>query len=88
MTAQEYIIESQKLFNSWKESAFVTDGIIDTDKWFESDNGKKILVILKEAYIKDRKIYDWDLTKWIRGEQCCANRECGKNSCDDCQVTG
>ena len=88
MEKQEYIEKNEKLFDRWKKTAFVTDGIIDLDEWFKLDNDKHILVVLKEAYIRDGNFYDWDLTKWIQGEQCCENRECGKSDCSDCKITG
>ena len=92
MSKQEYIKKNEALFKKWKNESnaqsFVTDGIVDPDTWFGSEHKDRILIIIKEAYIKKDNPYDWDLTKWIQGEQCCANRECGKSDCNDCKITG
>lgn len=68
MTSENYIRESDKLLKEWKNTSlhndkvFISDGIIDLNKWGKK---KKILLILKEAYGSDE---DWSLTETIKDE--------------------
>jgi hypothetical protein len=67
---KEVLIKKQKeLFHEWKQTplhknaVFISDGIIDIDKWLRSE--KKIALFLKEAYGEKQ---DWDLSQLIREE--------------------
>ncbi len=68
MFKEIYIKESEQLLKKWKETpshkknVFISDGIIDLEKW---GSHKKILLILKEAYGSDE---DWSLTETIKNE--------------------
>lgn len=93
MIKQEYIEESEKLFNAWKNKSnsksFVTDGIVDPDIWFGTELEYRVLIILREAYIKNGNPYDWDLTKWLKNEICCSIENCPyAHNCSKCKVTG
>lgn len=74
MTKEEYKSKIAILMKKWKNkstpidhknNAFVSDGIIDPDVWFELDSGKKIMFLLKEAYGEDD---DWSLVDWLNKE--------------------
>lgn len=60
----------ESFFNDWKSSdlhmnqLFITDGIVDKDKWNQSET--KIMFLLKEAYDSKRKEGTWDLPKYIQ----------------------
>lgn len=43
------------------KNVFISDGIVNEAVW-NSQNGKKILYVLKEAYGESE---DWDLTEWL-----------------------
>ncbi len=74
MNKIQYETESKKLFKKWKNlkhhknNGFVSDGIVDFDKWRKSN---KILVLLKEAHGgKEYDGKDWLLANLID----CGNR--------------
>ena len=62
MTADRYKEEIGILFKEWKAeadtqgTAFITDGVMDPEKWFSQ--ATRPLFLLKEAYGEDS---DWDL---------------------------
>ena len=92
MEKQEYIKKTEALFKEWKNKSnaksFVTDGIVDPDIWFGLEHKDRILIILKEAYIKKDNPYDWDLTKWLKNEICCSIDNCPHaHDCSKCKVT-
>ena len=69
MNKTKYETDSKKLFNNWKNlqhhknKGFVSDGIVDFDKWRYSN---KILVLLKEAHGgKEYDGKDWSLANLI-----------------------
>jgi len=59
-----------ELFREWKnrdshkDKLFITDGIIDTNHWINSE--VKLLFLLKEAYDSERIDGSWDLPALIR----------------------
>ena len=62
ITAQKYTDEINQLFLKWKKAVdtkgtpFITDGVMDPEKWF--DQRERPLFLLKEAYGGTE---DWDL---------------------------
>ena len=64
-------IENKKQKNSFinHSNVFIEDGVIDENIW-NSQKGKKILFVLKEAYNGSE---DWSLPDWLR--QCLDNNE-------------
>lgn len=79
MTKDGYMSEIAILMDKWKNksanngcipidhknNAFISDGIVDPDTWFELDSGKRILFLLKEAYGEKN---DWSLVEWLNRE--------------------
>ena len=64
-------MEMTALLREWKESDgqghhFISDGIIDAEKWHRAP--RKVLFLLKEAYDEDKDAADWDLCELIRDE--------------------
>lgn len=83
-----YIKKNEEILNQWKNqrpsgiSGFISDGIVDSEKWF-SENGEKILFLLKEAYSKD-KSQEWNLSNWLCGKKCME----GCDNCENCWPSG
>lgn len=53
--------KQQKSVQINHKNVFISDGIVNEEVW-NSQNGKKILYVLKEAYGESG---DWDLTEWL-----------------------
>lgn len=66
-TNDAYQTEISELFKDWKgkvdtnNTAFVTDGVMDPEKWFKQT--ERIMFVLKEAYSEPYE-NDWDLAKY------------------------
>ena len=83
----------QKLMAEWKAQDsgfeyFTEDGIVNPEVWFNLPQNKRIVFLLKEAYIGKGPKLDWNEAKWINGEPCrdsCPH----KNICSKrCPVSG
>ena len=62
VTVQQYTDEIKQLFHEWKAAVdtkgtpFITDGVMDPEKWFAQ--AERPLFLMKEAYGGEE---DWDL---------------------------
>ena len=77
MTVKEYKIKNKELFERWKtkhfqkygKTSFVSDGIVNFEKWFSTDiPEERIMFLLKEAYDKSETPIIWDEAKWLNQE--------------------
>lgn len=92
----DYQTKNSELFTRWKakhlqkygQISFVSDGIVNPEKWFSLNNSEeRIMFLLKEAYDKSETPLDWDEAKWLNQEKCMEN--CSYESdCRKCDITG
>ena len=89
----KYLKAHQELMAKWKSEIlgctyFTEDGIVNPEAWFNLPPNKRIVFLLKEAYIKRDDKLDWNEAKWLNGEACRDNCPYKHNCSTHCPVSG
>ena len=88
-----YLKAHQELMVDWKSensrcTYFTEDGIVKPEVWFNLPQNKRIVFLLKEAYIGKGPKLDWNEAKWLNGEPCRDNCPHKHNCSTHCPVSG